>query len=310
MLTNFPNGITSFGIPVFGSGNVPGIPIGQGKVSFVGSAAQMSPFEGQQYDTIQGAVDGSPEGSVIFIAPGSYDENIVVDADYISLIQLTGAGYGRPDIVPTTGACLVVNGQGFTSIGMRYAASDTDGVQQHGNGFAYYGNVFDGDAAQAATEANLRLVGAVDDGHTASEGKIYGNLFRGSTSGAGVIIQHALAAAGGTGCTDNEFIGNRFYGNAVDMLSAVNTNGGGAGIYLTTLIQGNWFMSVGAARVYINFAAGAAGDLAANSGLISGNWFSDDALIAGQVVIAGQPNVFFSGNYDAAGVVNGSTFNN
>ena len=71
MLTNFPNGITSFGIPLLG--NAPGVPIGSGQVAFVGTAAQMVPFAGSQYSTIQGAIDASAEGSVIFVAPGSYD---------------------------------------------------------------------------------------------------------------------------------------------------------------------------------------------------------------------------------------------
>ena len=308
MLTNFPNGITSFGVPLLG--NAPGVPIGSGQVAFVGTAAQMVPFAGSQYSTIQGAIDASAEGSVIYVAPGSYDENLTVDEDYITLIQLTGAGYGRPDVVPTTGVALVVNGQGFTSIGMRYVSADSDSVQQHGNGFYYADNVFDGTAGMAATEGCMRLVGlAADDSFSASEGQVVNNLFRGATSGAGLIIQHA-AVPSGVGCTDNRIVGNRFYDNGVDILSAVNVSGGGAGIYLNTAFKDNQFMTSGAAYVYINMAAGVAADLAANSGIISGNYFADDALVAAQVNVAGQPKVYVSGNYDAAGVVNGSTFNN
>lgn len=308
MLTNYPNGVTSFGIPVMG--NVPGVPTGQGVVAFVGSAAMMAAFAGNNtYSSLQSAFDASPEGSVIFAAPGSYEENLVVSKDYISLVQLNGAGYGRPDIVPATGPALIVHGQGFTSMGMRYASPDDDSVRQHGNGFQYIDNVFDGDAGQSSAEACMRLVGAVDDSHTASEGLIYSNLFRGSTSGIGLAFQYALAAAGGTGVTDNRVIGNRFYGNGVDLKSLTNTNGGGAGIFLKLELSGNWFMTVGAAYVYADMNQGAAGDLAVNSGLFSGNWFADAALIAAQFAINGQPKAIFAGNYDAAGLVNGAAFN-
>jgi len=83
-----------------------------------------------------------------------------------------------------------------------------------------------------------------------------------------------------------------------------------AGKYPRLLCAKNYFMTAGAAYVYADLNQGVAGDLAANSGLFAENWFADDALIAGQFVIAGQPNVFFTGNYDAAGLVNGSAFNN
>jgi hypothetical protein len=66
---------------------------------------------------------------------------------------------------------------------------------------------------------------------------------------------------------------------------------------------------VGAAYVYADMDQGAAGDLTANSALICNNWFADEALVAGQFDIATMANVIFTGNYDAAGLVDGSGFN-
>lgn len=309
-MTNFPGGLTSFGVPVLG--NALGIPIGQGIVAFVGSAQQTAPFAiggAQVYPTLQGAVNAAPEGSVIFAAPGSYVETVTVSEDYITLIQLLGAGYGRPDVVPATGPALIVHGQGFTSVGMRYAASDDDAVRQHGNGFQYFDNVFDGSAGQAATEACLRLVGAVDDSHTASEGIVDNNLFRGSTSGAGIIMQWALAAAGGAGTTDNRITRNRFVANGIDLLTATNVSGGGAGIFQRLLLAGNWFMTVGAGYVYADMNQGGGPDLAVNSGLFSGNFFADESLAAAQFVLTGQANAIFTGNWAANGIVDGTAFN-
>lgn len=314
MLTNFPNGITSFGIPVFGGGfGAPlSIPQGQtGNALFVDPSGRAAAISGLAFTDLQDALDASADGAgdTIFVYPGTYDENLTVTKDYVTLIGCQQAGYARPDIAPTTGKALNVTGQGFQAINMRFVSADADSVTQSGNGFAYSNCVFDGDAGQAADEGCFRLVGAEDDSHTASEGIIQGCLFRGSSVGAGLIIQHAPASAGGAGCTDNQIIGNRFYGNGVDILSAVNTTGGGAGIYLNHLFSGNVFMTAGAAYVYINMAAGVAGDLTANSGLFAGNIFADETLIAAQVVLTGQAKVIFAGNYDAAGLVDGSAFN-
>jgi hypothetical protein len=313
MFTNFPNGLTSFGIPLLGGGQV-SIPNLPNQVIFVDQTGQFSQV-GQSVATIQNALNQvrNNAGATIYVFPGTYEENLTVtdEMNYLSIIGAQLAGYARPDIVPTSGIALEVLAQGFNCRSVRFAGSDSDVVVQRGNGFAYNDCVFDGDAGMAATEAALRLVGSTtDDSYSASEGIIANSLFRGTSVGAGIIVQHSVAAGGGIGSSDVQVVGNRFYGNAVDILSAVNTSGGGAGIMLRWLIAQNYFMTVGAAFVYANLAAGAAGDLAANTCLAAGNWFADDAFVAGQWSIAGQPGQMFAGNYDAAGLIDGSTFNN
>lgn len=311
-MSNF-NPAASFGIPLMGSFAMPlSVPYpGTGRVLVVdpaGNGNQLSQFA---YTTIQGALNATSDGTgdTILVFPGTYDENLTVSNDYVTIIGIQQAGYAKPDVAPTTGVALVVSGQGFQCAHMRFVSADSDTVQQNGNGFFYTDVVFDGDAGQAATEACLRLVGAVDDSHTASEGRIIDCLFRGSTSGAGIIFQHATAAAGGTGVSDDQIINCTFVDNGVDLLSATNTTGGGAGIFLRCLIRGCNFLTTGAAYVYGNMDQGAAGDLSANSCLICDNFFADDAFIAAQFDISGQPKVFFVGNYAAPGLIDGSTFN-
>jgi hypothetical protein len=252
-------------------------------------------------------------GDSILAYPGTYEESIVVTVANISMKNLF-PGYGRPDIVVDGANAIalhVTTGQGFSVEGFRFASDAGDTVVQNANGFAYNDCVFDGASGQASSEALFRLVpSATDDSYSASEGFIGNSLFRGSTSGIGLAFQHAVAAGGGEGTSDNQIIGNRFVDNGVDLKTLTNTSGGGAGILLRTLIAGNWFMTTGAAYVYADMDQGAAGDLAANSFLASGNFFADDALIAAQFAMGGQPKCFFTGNYDAAGLVNGSTFNN
>jgi hypothetical protein len=312
MLTNFPNGVSSFGIPQLG-GQLLSVPNRPNQILFVDSSGAFSSTGGQYYPTIQDAVDAvtSGAGATIFVFPGTYEENLdISDKDYLTIVGAMIPGYARPDIAPSSGVCLAsVRNQGLVLRHLRFAGSDSDVVQHDGNGFAFEDCVFDGDAAMAATEACLRLKpNDADDSYSASEGKIVDCLFRGATTGAGIIIQHA-ALPNGAGTSDNEIIGCRFVANGVDLLTAVSASGGGAGIFINYLIRNNYFMTVGAAYVYADMDQGAAGDLTANSALITDNRFADEALIAAQFDIATMANVIFTGNYDAAGLVNGSTFN-
>lgn len=316
--TNFPSGITSLGIPQI-SGGFSGIPGKFGKVLFVD--ASNGNGDGSAPDsalaTIQAAIDRTTDGAgdLIFVFPGTYNENLTVENSGVNIIGCMYAGYERPDVVPDTGVALTVStGQGFYCRHMRFASADSDSVIQNANGFTYDDCVFDGDSGQAATEANLRLVpSATDDSYSASEGQVINCLIRGS-NGFGIAMQHALAAGGGEGTSDNVIAGCRFVDNAVsDLKSLINTNGGGAGIYLRLSVTGNQFMTSGASYKYINFSAGAGGDLTANSCLISNNWFADEALTGGtgnQIDLGGQAKAHFAGNYDDIGLVNGTSFNN
>src|SRR6266404_6864472 len=96
--TNFPNGITSFGIPIFGNNGGISIPTGnngtgtQGQVWFVdavnGSDGQTGTSPSSAFASIEQALDvaGDGTGDTIYVAPGSYTENLVVDKDFISII--------------------------------------------------------------------------------------------------------------------------------------------------------------------------------------------------------------------------------
>jgi hypothetical protein len=319
-LTNFPNGLTSFGVPLVGSLGIQ-IPSRAGSdlgapVLFVdatyGSNGNSGLTPGDPLATITRALALAKAGSVIFVFSGSYVENIVVTLDYVQIIGVQVAGYARPDVVPVTGVALrVTTGHGFTASHMRFASNDnSDSVIQNTSGFLYDDCVFDGNGSQSS-KANLRLVGG--PAGTASEGKVLNSYIRGGGS-SGIIMQHRLAVDGGEGTTDNEIAGCRFVDNVVsDLLSAVNTNGGGTGIYINLSVHDNQFMTSGASYKYIDFHAGAAGDLTSNSALIAHNYFADEALTGGsgnQIDLAGQAKVHFAANYDDIAVVNGTTFNN
>src|SRR5882724_5903763 len=274
--TNFPNGVTSFGIPLLG-GNPVSVPIGtQGTAWFVdatnGNNGNSGTDPGNAFKTITKAHAVATAGDTIFIQPGSYEENVVITKDYISLIGAQLGGYGRPDIGGAVGVALSVSGQGFVARNCRFfATGNADAVIQTGNGFEYSNCVFDGAAAQNA-KALLRLLpSSVNDALTASEGQIFNNYFRGAPALAFGIIFDDGAAPVAVGSTDNWIYGNRFSQNA--------------GVDIATKDSG-----------------GAAGD---QSGTITGNFFAADAITGARVAMVGTAFTFV-GNFDTVGVVDGS----
>jgi len=90
--TNFPNGVTSFGVPITGSANHN---VCMGKIWFVdgtnGSDGNSGLLPTQAYKTIQKAITvqilkTSGLGDIIYIAPGSYAENLTGDLTRVALI--------------------------------------------------------------------------------------------------------------------------------------------------------------------------------------------------------------------------------
>lgn len=315
-LTNFPNGILtplivspghmqSTGKVFFVNGGDVAVPLG-----VVGADGGPGTYE-RPFATIQAAIDRciSGRGDVIYVLPGSYVENVVVDEiDYLQIIGVMVSGYARPDIVPTSGKALTVSSsQGFAAKHFRMAApaADTDLVLQEGNGFIYYDCVFDGDSTQGNAKGLLRLKGnADDDSFTASEGIIKGNLFRGS-GGVGIIFDTGAAPGNGVGCTDDIIEENRFYLN--DQADIV-TQDSGTGTYSvqTTLIRANHFMTKNKS-VYIDFTTANGGAASDQTGAINDNIFATDSLTTTNVAMVGT-GFTFTGNLDTVGIQDGSGF--
>jgi nitrous oxidase accessory protein NosD len=246
---------------------------------------------------------GNGTGDTIFVFPGTYAENVVVDKDYLSIIGAVFAGYARPDIVPATGYPLVVNAQGFMAKRLRMAGTLFDCAAQHGNGFLYEDCVFDGDGSGGT--CGLRLVpaqvGADITHYTASEGVVRGNLFRGCATG---LIFDTAAAPVGVGSTDNLIVGNRFYSNTED-IATFDT--GVAGTYSVQLadIIGNYFADKNK-TVYIDLTTNKAGAAGVQTGTIMDNTFAADAITAGNQVKMVGTGFTFAGNLTTVGVKDGS----
>lgn len=303
-LTNFPNGITSFGIPVISAGisiparNAPIIIVDPGGLAPRGTS-------GTFFDTVQEALNavGTAGGATIFLFPGTYAENLVVTTPYLTIIGAQFAGYARPDIVGSGsgGIPLTVNAQGFRAIRCRFAGTAADAVVQHGNGFEYSDCVFDGDLTAAM--AGLRLVGANVGGDithfTASEGRVQDSLFRSNATG---IILDTAAAPVGVGSSDNVISGNIFTRNTLDIATADT----GAGTYSTQFVDiiANHFVDKNKAT-YLDFTTANGGAASDQSGVVNGNYFASDTMTTTKIKAVGT-GFTFAGNYDTVGIFDGS----
>lgn len=112
--TNYPNGITSLGIPVIGNG----IPTNSGNYWFVNGSAGSDAYTGksldQSFQTIQRAVDAADSSDVICIAPGAYDESVTISRTLDGLCLVGLGNLGDVGIAPSTTA----------AIGLTYHADD------------------------------------------------------------------------------------------------------------------------------------------------------------------------------------------
>ncbi len=299
-LTDLPNGITSFGVPL--AGPLGNIPFANGHYWFVdgtnGRDANSGLSNSEPFATIQHAIDSAQSGDTILVTPASYVENLSVTKDYISIVGQSPSGYARPDVVPAAGAALIVHAQGFSCSHVRFAGAGVGGigVQQMGNGFIFEDCVFESDS-----NIGFRFFpDAQDAAFTASEGKVLNCLIR-DCAGGGMSFENPGAPAG-VGCTDNLIAGCRFYDNTGPDIFDVQA--GSLYTIQTTVFTGNQFASKNKA-VYIDLSSGAS----TNSGLISNNFFAFSTaggLTTGQIVLGNA--IVFSGNLDAVGIVDGHTF--
>ena len=108
--TNFPFGVTSFGIPMVGSGEIPATLLG--KYFFVDSVTGISSNDGLSPTTALATVDQAvnkctaSKGDVIVVLPGHVETlatasvGIVLDVAGVTVVGL-GSGNARPTFTQT-----------------------------------------------------------------------------------------------------------------------------------------------------------------------------------------------------------------
>lgn len=259
----------------------------------------MIPFETIEYALTKCE---SGRGDVIKLAPGTYEENVVIEGiDYVTIEGYEDiGGYGRPDIVPATGIAIdVVTSQGVVLRALRAASADDHVLRCDSNGFKFYDLVLDGDG-NGATDAGLLLKGnADDDSYTASEGHVRDVLIRGS-GGYGLALDTGDAPGNGVGVTHGLFERIRFIGNTGIDLIALDS-GGGTYAVQTSVFRELEFMSRNKAThldIETNLGATNTGNLFRQC------FFLDDTINTTAIKAAGTGSGFV-GCYGLDGVIDG-----
>lgn len=282
--------VTRFSGPVLGAGLDFSIPIDEpGQTLLVGKGG---------HATIQAAVNAATSGSTIFVQPGSYTENVILNKDYLTLVGAQVGRYGWPDIVPATGVPVTVTGQGCKVARVRMAGTAADSCVQQGNGFTLEDCIFDGDGT--AAKAGLRLLGvAASTSKTASEGFVKNSVFRGCANG---IIFDTAAAPNGVGSTDNKIENCRFYSNTLDIATADS----GVGLYSVKLTEvvGCSFEDKNKAT-YVDLTTANGGAASDQSGTVANCGFASDTITTTKIKAVGT-GFTFMGNYDTVGIFDGS----
>jgi len=238
--TNFPNGITSFGVPLPSCGSGAGI---FGKVYFVDQLHVRS-NDGNQgistdrpLKTIQAAVTKARDNDTIYVAPAVYTENIVTLDDLysrnVSLIGCGGASMPGWDegvrIVPSTTSspCLQIKASGWKVSGICFWPGATS------SGIEFYADM---------TSANFRT-GTVA-GSLCRGGEVSNCLFWGNSTGKYGIVWQGVT---GTQAPASQNIwNNKFAYLAATAASGIWIASGGNPVYNLQII-GNQFESCRAA---------------------------------------------------------------
>jgi hypothetical protein len=208
-LTNFPNGITSFGIPVLPSNEA----VSTGSVFFVHSGTGSDGNTGKTTQKPLATIDyaigkcTANKGDVIYVMPGHSEDpttSITADVDGISIIGL-GNGTDRPTITfGALGATLAISGDAVTVKNLIFdlgTVADTVTCPITITGDAAH--VEGCETVAHATSQFTSLITATD----AQFVKIYRNKF--------ISLQTAGATSGIVvdGCDDIEIVGNWVYGH-------------------------------------------------------------------------------------------------
>lgn len=172
MFTNFPNGVTSFGIPCIGA-----MPPSTGNHILVGPNTSVSTSD---YATIADALANASAGDTIMLQPGIYNETVTIDLDGITLIGLgnvlnTTVGYEYGGTASDQSA-LIVNGKNCRVINIDFSggATATNGVEIVGDGFQAINCKFE---MQNDAGVALKFSPTAVSGSTASIATIFGSEF-------------------------------------------------------------------------------------------------------------------------------------
>lgn len=294
--TNFPNGLTSFGVPLVGPGG--NLPIG-GNYWFVNSATGSNgnpgtfdaPFSTLAFALSQG---GLAAGDIVVVAEG-HAENVAAAAGILASVagvQVVGLGSGTKaptfTFITATTATFKVTGAGVViGPGLRFVngiASLATMLDVQAKGVVVQGNAF----VEGAATTGLSFIDLVGATANASDGlAIRGNTFYNPTAGN---YNHAV---GLTTVQDNVEVGNNFVDGQWALSGIHNVT---AKVLTNVRVHDNYVRNLTAAKPALNFVSAVTGQ-AYNNIFVPGD-SSVNSAIYGTALNAVGNNVTIRGRDD------------
>lgn len=289
-LTNYPNGISSFGMPV-----IPGaeamIPPTTGSVFFVDSTTGSNGNSGTDGDNPFATIDyaigqcTANKGDVIIVMPNHAEAvasagAIAADIAGISIIGL-GRGDDRPTLTFGTTEAADIN---FTADNIlvrnfKFDLTGIDAVAAALDVDAAYCTIDNCEILMADTGGQATV--AVDVGVSSHYFAFTNNHVIAPNDGATAAIQHNL-------CNDMTICGNKIFGD-FDTGCIVNTDGTNATACLRALVTNNYIYNTDTDSAGFSFGASTVGF----TGLLADNYIGITGTAAGTLVgFSGQSRLF------------------
>lgn len=232
MPTNFPNGVTSYGVPVVGSGN---IPVTSGNYYFVNGTTGVDGNSGlnaaEATKTIGAAVTKAKTNDVVLVMPGTYSEVVVASVAGVHIIAV-GTIHSVIWTSATDTASLTIGASNIEVAGFYFkppvftAGTPTAILLSSANYANIHDNRFQGQTG--SYNAIYSPVCNSDNVIIANNDFEYMNT---ASNGAAILG----VEAGGLSYSDWKILGNKFS----SCVTAVNING------RVCLVQGNHFLIEG-----------------------------------------------------------------
>lgn len=263
-MTNFPNGVSSFGVPILGSGSNIIPPIAGGKVFFVhygtgnnGSGRGTSPTEPLKTLAYAISLTRASKGDVIVLMPGHAEDitaagTVTVDKAGISIIGV-GNGSLRPTFTWTTvdTATFLISAN---DVLVRNCVFDGTGVDAVATMFSISGDDVAIESSRfLMADSGGQAVLAITLATGADRTRIQGNEFIAPNAGATAAI-YSVAAVSGTIIADNHFEGD-FATAAINNITAA---------MLLTRVLRNTYYGTNASEPMLELLTGATGIAAYN----------------------------------------------
>ena len=295
-LTNFPNGISSFGMPVIGMGEET---MTTGNVFFVdsGSAHASDGGPATSPDTPAATIDAciakctANNGDIIFVMPGHAENIAATDiAMDVAGVWVRGLGWGadRPTLTFTaTGSTIAMSAAstrisnilcvpGIAAVAAAFTVTAADCIIE--NSETREAAVYEFTSLISATAAATRMI--------VRNNRLLSLNATGAT--AGIMV---------TGCDGIQIYGNEVSGHFADGCAMDNVTAGSVDEVLLAVIRNNIFRNFADTALVIDMDDNATGILAYNlygtgqadeAGFDSGNMFSYESYLSDSVDESGK----------------------